>query len=349
MKKQHYLLFLLSLVFSFTSYTQSISEAHFEQKGAVIVVYYTIIDAQAKQVFDISLYYTTNNGKTWQGPLKEVSDNVGKVQLDSSSFTGKITWNVLEEVEKLQATVQFEVQANLLDHTAIPQFFDMVSVEGNTFKMGDDQWSCTQPRHKVSLSSFYICKYEVTQKQWREVMGENPSYYSDCDDCPVEQVSWNDIQVFLKKVNAKTGQAYRLPTEAEWEFAARGGRANTILYFADTEWDIKYAGSRNIDEVAWYSGNSNNRTHKVGQKKPNELGLYDMSGNVWEWCSDWFDENYYSTKEHKNPTGAATGKRRSLRGGSWNLGNAHCRVAFRSSDRPDARFSSYGFRVALSY
>jgi len=138
-------------------------------------------------------------------------------------------------------------------------------------------------------------------------MGKNPSTFTG-DNLPVEQVSWNKTQDFIKKLNQKTGKNYRLPTEAEWEYAARGGNKSK---------GYKYAGSNNINDVAWYTSNSNSKTHEVGTKLPNELGIYDMSGNVWEWCSDWYGENYYGSSPSNNPKGPGTGDDRVLRGGSW--------------------------------
>jgi formylglycine-generating enzyme len=222
---------------------------------------------------------------------------------------------------------------------------EMVFVKGGTFTMGctaeqgnygDDE----KPAHQVTVSDFYMGKFEVTQKQWREIMGTNPSYFKNCDDCPVEQVSWNNIQEFIKKLNQKTGKKYRLPTEAEWEFAARGGvethgRASK-----------KYAGSNNIDDVAWYSENSNSKTHPVGQKQPNELGLYDMSGNVWEWCSDWYGS--YSSGSQTNPQGPSSGFDCVIRGGSWDCYPQPCRVANRNYYSPDDRNLNIGFRLSRS-
>ncbi|RLD58109.1 MAG: sulfatase-modifying factor protein, partial [Bacteroidetes bacterium] len=162
----------------------------------------------------------------------------------------------------------------------------MVFVKGGTFQMGSNNGGTDEkPVHRVSLDDFYIGKYEVTQKQWRKIMGNNPSHFFGCDNCPVETVSWNDVQKFITKLNQKTGQHYRLPTEAEWEYAARGG---------SFESPTKYAGNNYVDKVAWYYNNSNEKTHPVGEKKPNKIGIYDISGNVWEWCSDWYSNNYYN-------------------------------------------------------
>jgi formylglycine-generating enzyme required for sulfatase activity len=193
-----------------------------------------------------------------------------------------------------------------------------------------------KPTHQVTLSDFQIGKYEVTQKQWTAIMGNNPSYFKG-DNLPVEQVSWNDVQEFIQKLNQKTGKTYRLPTEAEWEYAARD---------ASTGSAVLYSGSNNIDEVAWYSGNSGSKTHPVGQKWANALGIYDMSGNVWEWCSDWYGT--YSSSSQSNPQGASTGTVRVLRGGSWNNDPQDCRVSNRDGYYPDYRDYRIGFRLAIA-
>lgn len=210
---------------------------------------------------------------------------------------------------------------------------EMVFVKGGSFQMGDTL-DYEKPIHKVTLSDFYIGKYEVTQKQWRAVMGTDPSFFKNCDDCPVENVSWEDIQEFLKKINDQTGKEYRLPTEAEWEYAARGG-INSKGY--------TYSGSNNIRDVAQYTFNSNKRTSTVGSKLANELGIYDMSGNVWEWCEDWYKSYPGSSRENDY-----TGSRRVHRGGGWAYFPEACRVVNRSDNPPDTRHDSIGFRVALS-
>ena len=226
------------------------------------------------------------------------------------------------------------------DETAIAALAGtFVLVAGGSFDMGctREQRDCEsdEPVHWVTLSSYYIGQYEVTQAQWRAVMGDNPSYFEGCDQCPVEQVSWEEVQEFIRRLNQRTGLNYRLPTEAEWEFAARGG--NNSKRF-------QYAGSNNLDEVGWYRSNSEDKTHPVGQKKRNELGLYDMSGNVWEWCQDWYGD--YPSSAQTNPTGPATGAYRVGRGGSWSYGPRHCRVANRNGGDPGDRYGLLGFRLA---
>ena len=212
---------------------------------------------------------------------------------------------------------------------------NMVYVSGGTFIMGGDESSDQTPTHSVTLSSYYICKYEVTQALWRAVMGSNPSKFKG-DNLPVEQVSWNDCQTFINRLNNYTGRNFRLPTEAEWEFAARGGNYSRRY---------KYSGSNYIGDVAWYCDNSD-RTHPVGTKQANELGLYDMSGNVWEWCSDWYGS--YSSYSQSNPTGATSGYGRVERGGNWCGLARYCCSSHRSYYAPGNSFDDLGLRLVLS-
>ena len=167
-------------------------------------------------------------------------------------------------------------------------------------------------------------------------MGNNPSKFNQGDDYPVEKVSWDNVQEFIAKLNELTGKKYALPTEAQWEYAARGGEKSK---------GYKYSGSNDLDEVAWYDSNSNNATNPVGMKAPNELGIYDMTGNVWEWCQDWYDE--YSSDAQIDPVGSEDGSYRVFRGGSWFNDARRCRVSFRSETEPDNRYFYLGFRLVL--
>lgn len=219
---------------------------------------------------------------------------------------------------------------------------NMVYVEGGTFTMGatseqgSDAASDEKPAHQVTLSSFSIGKYEVTQEEWEAVMGSNPSYFKGAL-LPVEKVSWNDCQEFIRKLNSMTSKRFRLPTEAEWEYASRGGNRSR---------GYKYAGGNVLDNVAWYDSNSGNKTHDVGQKSPNELGLYDMSGNVWEWCYDWYGS--YSSSSQSNPAGPSSGSYRVRRGGSWFSDARNCRVLYRGNSSPGNSLDFLGLRLALS-
>jgi len=236
--------------------------------------------------------------------------------------------------------------------------FKMVEVEGGTFTMGataeqgSDAYDSEKPAHQVTLSSYSIGQTEVTQELWQAVMGSNPSYFQASTDAnygtnlqrPVDQVSWNDCQTFITKLNQMTGKNFRLPTEAEWEYAARGGNRSQ---------GYKYAGSNNIDDVAWYydnssalgSSNPDYGTHPVATKAPNELGLYDMSGNVLEWCQDWYGS--YSSGAQTNPTGPASGSYRVYRGGCWINVAWFCRVSFRYGSTPSHALFYLGLRLAL--
>ena len=211
----------------------------------------------------------------------------------------------------------------------------MRRIPAGEFMMGE---SVIQP--KVTLTKdFYIGVFEVTQGQWERVMKANPSSFKDVGkDAPVEQVSWEDCQEFMKKLNGKSSTlAFRLPTEAEWEYACRGGDK--------TSKDFEYSGSNTLDEVSWFKGNSGGKTHPVGKKKPNELGLYDMSGNVWEWCSDW--QGDYPRQLEKDPQGAKSGTVRILRGCGWNDAAESSRSAYRDGGTPAYSNHVIGFRLVL--
>ncbi len=225
-----------------------------------------------------------------------------------------------------------------ISYTVNDVSFNMLPVEGASFQMGSDDseaYDEEKPVHQVTLSSYYIGETEVTQELWEAVMGSNPSYYKG-PQRPVETVSWNDCKTFISKLNRLTGKSFRLPTEAEWEFAAKGGNKSR---------GYKYSGSNNINDVAWYDDNSNNETHNVKSKVSNELGIYDMSGNVWEWCNDWYGD--YSSSSQTNPQGSQSGQARVLRGGSiYNFARI-CRSTIRGINDPGSN-NYLGLRLALS-
>ncbi len=252
----------------------------------------------------------------------------------------------LEEIkERVEASLRVEVP---------PDTEGFIYVEGGSFQMGSTEGDDDEePVHTVRVDSFYMGKYEVTQAEWEEVMGSNPSYFKGTNT-PVESVSWYDAVEYCNKRSQREGltpvytingesvtadwnaNGYRLPTEAEWEYAARGGNESK---------GYKYAGSDNVDQVGWYSGNSGRKTHKVGGKSPNELGLYDMSGNVWEWCWDWYGS--YSSGSQTNPKGPSSGSSRVERGGGWYGLAGHLRSAYRNLYSPGDSDLNLGFRLVV--
>ena len=219
--------------------------------------------------------------------------------------------------------------------------FELLYVKGGTFTMGctpEQNGDCNndeKPTHSVTLDDYYIGKFEVTQDLWTAVMGKNPSNKKG-DNLPVENVSWNDAQDFIRQLNQMTGEHFSLPTEAQWEYAARGGSKSK---------GYKFSGGNILSNVAWYADNSGSTPHQVGTKDPNELGLYDMSGNVWEWCYDLYGN--YSSESQNNPTGPTSGSVRVLRGGSWSYFAGLARVSYRLYGQPGSRFSGRGFRLVL--
>ena len=240
-------------------------------------------------------------------------------------------------------------QNNIKSHPAEPE---MILVEGGTFMMGRSERerdcenlrytdiSNEQPAHQVTVSSFYIGKFEVTQGQWKSLMGKEPPSSTKGDNYPADLVTWNAAQDFINRLNALTGKNYRLPTESEWEYAARGGTKSK---------GYKYSGSNNLADVAWFRENSGMQLYPVGQKQSNELGIYDMTGNVWEYCSDWAG-GVYTADAQMNPKGLDSGTRRVQRGGSWSVDDpCLCRVVYRGSSSPDeiVNRGTYGFRLVL--
>ena len=284
------------------------------------------------------------------------------------------TWLKIQKTSGVTDSVKLIDITRMYFSTVVPPVADtshpgMVLVTGGTFTMGstDALDYGASPTHSVTLSSFYIAKTEVTQGQWKAVMGSNPSYFPSVgDNGPVEQVSWYSCISYCNKLSIKEGKTpvysingitdpanwptdtallnhpvrnttakgYRLPTEAEWEYAAKGGN-QTHSY--------TYSGSNTLDSVAWNYYNSGNTTHTVGAKASNELGISDMSGNVYEWCWDWYGA--YSSTAQTNPTGASSGSSRLLRGGSWDVNDYYCRVSYRYYYYPDYVNFYFGFRV----
>lgn len=269
-----------------------------------------------------------------------------------ADFTGNVT---IDENQQASVTGSLRESSSVVG-SVVPisvngVSFNMVKVKGGTFMMGataeqTNPFDLEKPVHKVTLSSYYIGETEVTQALWKAVMGNTVRDQRDkektsmpmCgegDNYPMYYVSWNECQDFIQKLNEKTGRHFRLPTEAEWEFAARGGKKSR---------NTQYSGSSNVDDVAWYHDDSG--THPVATKKANELGIYDMSGNVGEWCQDWID--FYSSSVQTNPTGPSSGYSRVSRGGGFDIGAEFCRLSLRGSWSPNFRTPFLGFRLALS-
>ena len=247
-----------------------------------------------------------------------------------------------DDAEKSINDVRVEVKCRTITVNGVS--FNMIQVEGGTFEMGSNYGeSDEKPVHDVTLDGYWIAETEVTQALWRAVMGKDKGWSDNSSkgsNYPAYCVSYYQAVDFCEKLNELTDYKYgfRLPTEAEWEYAARGGKKSN---------GYKYSGSNNIDDVAWYYDNSGDvAALPVKSKKCNELGLYDMSGNLWEWCSDWYD--LYQSNAQNNPTGPKSGDYRVLRGGCWDSDESYCRVAIRGSDLPGDGHSDFGCRIASS-
>jgi len=332
--RYRFLLLIILLWLARLGAAQSITDVEAQYaKGSVTVTFR--LDSPTPK--DLILSYSGDDGTTYT-LCRSVSGDLK----NQTSGNKQIVWNCLDD------NVVFGI---FVFKVAIDPFpYQMVFVPGGTFTMGctPEQGSVCcgdeKPAHQVTVSDFYIGTYPVTQAEWKAVMGSYSGklYNTGCDNCPMDNVSWNDTQDFIRKVNSLTGRQYRLPTEAEWEYAARGGNRSN---------GYEYSGSNSIDEVAWYERNYKKRkhgrqgtTHPVGTKKANELGIYDMSGNVREWCNDWFSN--YSSGAVTDPQGAASGSDRVLRGGSWGSNNRSCRVSNRSCYTGYNHFIN-GFRLCL--
>ncbi len=306
----------------------SSSELEISKKGQdIIVAAYDfkgdklLVAASVEGVKTVRYYLLTEEG------LKD--EKTGKVYYTKAAFVK--AEEQMRKAEEKERNASEELKKS------------MVLVKGGCYQMGDtfgDGKDNEKPVHEACVDDFYMGKYEVTQILWEAIMGDNPSTFKGCDQCPVEKISWNDAQEFINKLNQKTGEHYRLPTEAEWEYAARSGGK-----------DEKYAGTSDesgLGDYAWYKEDVDSRSHPVGQKKPNGLELYDMNGNVWEWVADWYGEGYYSGSPKNNPKGPDSGQSRMLRGGSWYGLPENTRATSRYWRGPALRNYNYGFRLAVS-
>ncbi len=334
------LLFVVGF-FSTNVFAQTASDLKFYQDGKTIVLTYSL-----DKTANVSVQVSTDGGVTYSEPLKHVSGDVGE---NVHAGNNRIVWDVLAEYEKLIGEkVMFKLTAGSSKCSFIVNgvTFTMIYVQGGTFTMGatheqTNTDSDEYPVHQVTLSDYYIGAEEVSQALWQAVMGNNPSFFKHSAK-PVETVSWHDCQEFIRKLNALTGKTFRLPTEAEWEYAARGGNKSK---------GYKYSGSNNIDDVAWYSGNVsalplNSQETQVGStKNANELGIYDMSGNVSEWCADWYGS--YSNSAQLNPSGASSGYSCVVRGGWRHSTSSECRISARSSNRTGDSDITTGLRLVL--
>ena len=333
-----------------TASAQNVTNVTAEQVNKTILVSYDL-DKQA----DITLFLSTDGGSTYT-QLYRVSGDVGQ---NVSAGHKTVVWDVLTERDKLVGdNIVFKVKAQGEDNltfTVNGVTFKMIYVKGGTFMMGcpsknvRDCYDSELPVHSVTLSDFYLGETEVTQALWKAVTGCEPDYnggwteeFGRGSTSPAYHVSWNECQAFCEELNSKlagqlpSGYRFVLPTEAQWEYAARGGNKSR---------SCMYSGGNNVGSVAWYNNNCHNKVHPVKTKKANELGLYDMTGNIYEWCSDWYGS--YSSVSQTDPKGPLSGTRRVLRGCCWCSYDDSCGVTFRGSNTPDHRFKSHGLRLSL--
>ena len=333
------------LVFLLTgswAWSQAVSNVVLVQEGTQFRIEYDLTE-QIETFISVAV----DNSFNFR-PIYELSGNFGTQAVEGHNV---VYWDALTEWGEFSHDVMVKV-------TMIPMYrvieangvkFTMVYVQGGTFTMGATLEQGTdaadnERSHVVKLSSYYISQTEVTQELWNAVMGENRSFFLGYNQ-PVNLVSYQDVTTFISRLNLITGLSFNLPTEAEWEYAARGGKKTK---------GYKYAGSNNLRAVAWFgqkenetfdNGNSEGRSHMVATKQPNEIGLYDMSGNLWEWCRDYYGD--YPTDAQTNPTGPKEGKYRVVRGGSYYSRATYCRVSTRSANTPESRLTHTGFRISM--
>ncbi|MBF0328761.1 MAG: formylglycine-generating enzyme family protein [Nitrospirae bacterium] len=328
----------MSILVCGLSFAAEVKNLDVRQQGNRMLMEYDL-EGEYNEDAEVSVTITVK-GRDYSAEKLHLTGDYGKTKTGKKK---KIYWNVLQDFSRgYSGSADFEVVAGgkLIKDSATGM--ELVFVKGGCYQMGCGSWTSEcyddeKPVHEVCVDDYYIGKYEVTQGQWQAVMGNNPSHFKNCgDNCPVENVSWNDVQEFISRLNSRSGGGkYRLPTEAEWEYAARSGGKSE-----------KYSGGNDVDSVAWYSSNSGSKTHQVGTKAPNGLGIYDMSGNVWEWVQDWKADNYYSNSPRNNPTGPSSGSYRVYRGGSWDDNAGFVRSALRNFDNPGYRYGFLGIRLA---
>ena len=305
------------------------------EEGVIVVL--REMEIGGRKLFNVKAGITHRS----EAPLllgQSALNKLGKIEIDYAKSTLTIKNNSAPDAYSL-------LPPEPADYIESQYGIDMVFVKGGTFIMGctpEQEGVCLdeneKPRRQVALSDFYIGRYEVTQAQWKAIMGANNNPFEfKGDNLPVENISWDDAQFFISRLNEQTGKIYRLPTEAEWEYAARGGNQSQGFI---------YSGSNDIGEVAWYYKNSERKTYPVGTKIANELGIYDMSGNVYEWVSDWYGN--YSGGPQTNPQGPVLDSFRVIRGGSWDSDERNVRVSYRSGMAPEAGYFILGFRLAQS-
>lgn len=332
MKRAAILSFLLCLIIIPNLYAAEVKNVTAKQVGNRMLFEYDLMGDESEAEVNVTI---TVKGQAYATDKLHLEGDFGKVRTGRGK---KIWWNVLQDFPRgVAGDVEWEVVAGAKRFKDPITGMEFVFIKGGCFEMGDtfgDGGVAEKPVHEVCVDDFYLGVYEVTQAQWERVMGSNPSYFKKGGSYPVEHVSWHEVQGFIERLNQQSDRKYRLPIEAEWEYAARSGGKRE-----------KFAGTSRESELgdyAWYTSNSGGSTHPVGQKKPNGLGLYDMTGNVWEWCADWYDEFYYRNSPKNNPTGPNSGPYRVLRGGSWTNSLGYVRASYRYWSDPGG---SLGFRL----
>ena len=358
-KRVAILVLLLAWSCAVPAFAQLVEVHGFRVEGQQVVVEYTLAGVEEGAPIQVSLHWL-EQGSARENDCQAVAGAVGD-QKAQPGRRQRIAWDLLADYPMGMELpgVSFLVKVRrTVAQPPIPEGFVLVVV--GSFRMGsEDGEDDEKPEHEVAVSDFLMGKYEVTQRLWQEVMGENPSNFRGCPDCPVEQVGWHNAVEFCNALSAREGlvpcynssgegitcdwtaNGYRLPTEAEWEYAAGGGSSGrTNSAGTDSEEElVKYA---------WYGANAGRKTHSVGLLSPNRLGLYDMGGNVFEWCWDWYQEDYYSSSPRDNPKGPSSGSYRVLRGGSWANTANRARVAGRYGSSPGNRIVNSGFRLVRS-